>query len=175
MSADERKQNERLLEANRRRLNHLNLQRARQGNDTPPHVVTEIEDLEASIADLEIVVQSGGQAKQEAKDARRDRFGDDLEFLIAQNRSITNRQTAAESAVGEIAKQVKLIEQNQGAAAQWRLQVQDDIQTLITAVNGVIDQNRKTEKKRRQLQPVFLFMFIAIAVAVIGLYLRLYW
>lgn len=41
-----------LIAAHQGRLRPLQLQRARQGNDTPPHVLTEIEQIESEIVQL---------------------------------------------------------------------------------------------------------------------------
>ena len=56
---------ERLVAINNRRLRILKEQQATYGLNTPPHIVIEIEDLEAEIAKLTTELESLGQGKGE--------------------------------------------------------------------------------------------------------------
>lgn len=47
-----------LRDAHRKRLRQLQIQAARMGDDTPPHVVIEIEQIEGKLAQLEAAAQA---------------------------------------------------------------------------------------------------------------------
>jgi uncharacterized protein (DUF849 family) len=180
MAADERKQNERILREHKRRLGRLQEIRARRGSDTSPDVLTEIEDIEASIADLEVILSAGGKPKEETTEARRQRFGDDdVEFLIAQNRSITNRQTttehsitelktANEKAFAEINEKITTLNQIDHADQLRRLQIVDDIQKLFDAFSTFATKQDTRERARKFWQPLYLFLLI-LALVLSGL------
>jgi predicted ATPase len=53
MDDEQRRHAEELLRISQRRLHKLEVQAARKGSDTPPHILTEIEDVRAEVARLE--------------------------------------------------------------------------------------------------------------------------
>lgn len=91
---DERAHRERLRKEYTRRLRALELRIARQGGNVDPSVLSDTEDLRANIAGLDMA--DAPSPAPEVKDAIRRRFADDLDFWIAQLRSITDRQTRSE-------------------------------------------------------------------------------
>jgi hypothetical protein len=61
-----------LLQAKRRRLNHLEQRAATQGHDTPPDIVIEIEDLRSEIAEAVVAPASEADRYVEVFDAIRE-------------------------------------------------------------------------------------------------------
>lgn len=112
---DDRVHRQRLRKEYKRRLYALELRQARQGDDTDPAVVTEIEDLRAKLADLQLAELT--PPAPEVKEAVRRRFDDDLDFLIASFRSVNERQTRTEEEVTAIKAELR---EESKTSAQWR-------------------------------------------------------
>ena len=96
-----------------RRLRVLELRKARQGDATDPAVLTEMEEIHATLAALDMA--DAPEPSPEATAHVRNRFATELDFLIAQFSSITARQTRTEERVTqvEVKQEVAAVERAQ--------------------------------------------------------------
>jgi hypothetical protein len=149
-TAEERQHNERLIHEYRRRLRPLELRAARQGDDTDPAVLNEIEQLKLNIATLEELNKP--PPPKEVQEAIWKQAGD-WAMLFAQSVQMNTRLTRVE-------ERVETIVATQTAAQLERLATREDIQTIK-------EQQAETERKRKRWQPVYLLLWGAAALAII--------
>ena len=101
-SPEEQEHARRMLKKLRARLRQRELQVADLGITADPLIVNEIDDLKASIADIE---QHHAQAPfvVEARQVARNQYGSDIEFLIADGGARNRRQTKLEKTQSSMA------------------------------------------------------------------------
>ena len=112
---DDQAHRDRLRRENMRRLRVLELRKARQGDATDPAVLTEMEEIRATLATLDMA--EAPTPAPEATAHLRSRFVDEFEFWIAQLAALTMRQTRTEDRVGTLETKVDQADQ---VSAAWR-------------------------------------------------------
>lgn len=118
MADEDKAHRERLRKENTRRLRVLELRKARQGDGTDPAVLTEMEEIRATLATLDMAEVPAPAT--EATAHLRNRFADDFEFWVAQLASLTNRQTHTEEWQSKTEGRLETVERRQDEAADWR-------------------------------------------------------
>lgn len=135
-----------------RRLRILEIRKARQGDASEPSLDLDIEDLRLSIAEIRRHID-GPQLLSEARQAIKEYYQDNLDFVINQVAQLNQRQSVTE-------EKMTRIEQGQNAAQTERLDLAADVKALKA-------QAQISEHRRRFWQPIYAGMFALAVLAVI--------
>lgn len=135
-----------------RRLRLLEIRKARQGDASETSLDLDIEDLRLSIAELRRHID-GPQLLSEARQAIKDYYQDNLDFVINQVAQLNQRQSVTE-------EKMTRFEQGQHAAQIERLQTKEDVAEIKTRLLG-------SERQRRLWQPVYAAMFALAMLAIV--------
>lgn len=100
-SPEDRQHIERLIREHKKRLRLLEVRKARQGDSADPSIDGEIADIKAALSDLEGHAPSS--VITEARQAVRNQYENDLDFLVADGAARNRRQTKTEEMVANTA------------------------------------------------------------------------
>lgn len=125
---------QRLLKKYKGRLRVRELQKATQGDSADPAIDIEIEELKASIADLE--QHQPSELIVETRQAIRKQYDNDIDFLIADGAARNRRQTRMEEQGLAIAQEVHA--------------VKDKMLAMSADVQDLKDDKRMGERGRRR-------------------------
>lgn len=152
MADDDKAHRDRLRRENMRRLRVLELRKARQGDATDPAVLTEIEEIRATLATLDMA--DAPSPAPEATAHLRHRFVDEFDFWIAQLAALTMRQTRTEDRVGTLETKVDRADE---LTALWRGE--------HAATHEANDRDRAWGQRRNFWLLIAILVLIAIVAA----------
>lgn len=146
-----------------KRLHLLELRAARQGDTVDPQVVTEIDDIKANLASLDLA--DAPAAAPEVRAAVRNRFDSELEFLIAQFTSITRRQTTTEEKVGDLADQLGALAQHISAIVTHQVEAAHERAENLRATVAIAQALAHEQTNRIGGQRLNFWLLVAAVVA----------